>query len=496
MKHFFRNTSTRIAVIILTIAVIVGILLGCQALFDPHDNRIVEGVTIGGLDVGGMTRSQAREALQEAALETVLVQKLIVNLPEGALELSPSALQMELDIGTAVRTAFRVGRTEDGTVQELGLLPYLTLDREAIRTALQTYADTYDTDLVQPSYAMEGALPDLSTAVPMEEIPCQTLQITLGIPTAHLDVEAAYNQVLEAYDQAIGLCFQETYGITAEVPETALPDAPDLDAIYEAHFLPAVDDGLDLEAIQFVHGSYGYHFEKAAAQQAVQQAGYGETVTIPMECTMPEIFADSVYFRDVLGTCETPHNTNENRNTNLRLLCEALDGMILQPGQDFSYNEAVGERTAERGYKAAPAFSGDRLANAIGGGVCQGSSTLYNCVLLADLEVTNRVCHGGIITYLPLGLDATVNWGTTDFCFRNSANFPIQIQAEVSDGYVKMKILGTDEKDYYIQLQANSWRDGETVIRASSYKLKYDKETDELISRDRIAFSTYYTDIE
>jgi vancomycin resistance protein YoaR len=214
-----------------------------------------------------------------------------------------------------------------------------------------------------------------------------------------------------------------------------------------------------------------------------------------MVCFTPEIYGEGVYFRNLLGSCETKHNTNENRNTNLRILCEALNGKIIQPGEEFSYNECLGERTEEKGYKPAPAYSGSRLVDSVGGGVCQGSSTLYNCVLLADLEVVTRLCHGATVSYLPIGLDAAVNWGTTDFVFRNNWNFPVKIEAEVSDGYVKMKILGTDEKDYYIKMTSGYDDSHDGYITAVSYKNKYSKETDELISKEREAFSTYYTNI-
>lgn len=148
-----------------------------------------------------------------------------------------------------------------------------------------------------------------------------------------------------------------------------------------------VDDSLDMTEYRFVPGSYGYSFDLDVAKAALAQAKPGETVSVPMTFVEPEILGDAVYFRDVLGSCETKHSDNENRNTNLRLLCEALNGVVVQPGETFSYNDTLGERTAEKGYKPAPAYSGNRLTDAIGGGVCQGSSTLYNCVLLADLEV-------------------------------------------------------------------------------------------------------------
>ena len=98
-------------------------------------------------------------------------------------------------------------------------------------------------------------------------------------------------------------------------------------------------------------------------------------------------------------------------------------------------NDVLGERTVERGYKPAPAYSGNRLVNSPGGGVCQGSTTLYNCVLLADLEVVFRACHGAKVGYVPLGLDCAINYLTTDFQFKNNFHFPIQIRAGMEDGY-------------------------------------------------------------
>lgn len=478
--------------ILAALALITGIVFGCQALFDPNRNVIYDDVTIGGLDVGGMTRREAREALANAALETVLVENLIVELPKDSVVLNPYDLGMELDVREAVRIAFRYGRTEEELVADVDLLPYLTLNGESIREALQAYADTYDTDLTEHTYRMEGEMPELITLSAAADIPCQTLLVTLGLPDSHLDVEAAFSAVMQEYEQAIGYCQDGSYGVTVVVPDEKSPASPDVDDLYAEFLVEAVNDSLDMETYGFVNGSYGYHFDKEAAAEVIRSANYGETVSIPMECIEPEIKGEGVYFRDVLGFCDTKHNTNENRNNNLRLLCAALDGVILQPGEDFSYNETVGERTAERGYLPAPAYSGNRLVDSVGGGVCQGSSTLYNCVLLADLEVTHRLCHGASINYLPLGLDATVNWGTTDFCFRNSANFPIMLKAEVSDGYVRMKILGTDEKDYYVKLEARSWTEGK-ITYANSYMHKYSKETDELISTERIAHSVYYS---
>lgn len=469
------------------------LVLGLLALLTVSFlGKIADDVTIGGLDIGGMNRWQASRALKEAARETVLSQNLTLVLPEETISLTPEEMGLTLRSREAIRDAYRVGRKEDAAQSHLALTPYLDVNAEAIRARLTRYAQAHDTALTQPSYALTGSEPDLSTENAMETVSCQALALTVGLPTARLDVDAALAAALETLDRGISACREGAYTLALEVPESAVPDALDLASIAEAVCREPVNDSLDMEHYGFVHGSYGYTFDISQAEALLSQADYGQTVSLPMTLSAPEIQGDGVYFRDVLGACDTKHGANENRNNNLRLLCQALDGHIVEPGEEFSYNAVVGERTKERGYLPAPAYSGNRLTDSVGGGVCQGSSTLYNCVLLADLEVTSRACHGASISYLPLGLDAAVNWATTDFCFRNNWHFPVMLRAEVTEEYVKMQILGTDEKDYYLKLEAYSWEDGD-ITRATSYKRKFDKATDEDLGRERIAFSTYYS---
>ena len=479
--------------VLAALALGIGGFFGIRAVTDPLDNRMAEGVTIGGLDIAGMKKSEAKQALQAALDETLYTMALEVTLPDESFSLSPNVLQFEVDVSRAVNDAYAIGRKVFPEDTSLGLMPYLTMNDGPIHDALRYYSQTYDTDLTPAGFGISGSAPKLSTADFDPDAPCQTVTITKGQPDYHLDQEAVYALVMEAYDNAIAMA--DTYTVEFRYEATALPEEFDLDGFYAEHCTEAVDDSLDMQTYKLVNGSYGYAFDLEEAKKLLSLADYGESIELPMTCTAPEIIGDGVYFRDVLGTCETKHNTNENRNTNLRILCAALNGQIIQPGEEFSYNETLGERTEEKGYKPAPAYSGSRLVDAIGGGVCQGSSTLYNCVLLADLEVVTRLCHGATVSYLPIGLDAAVNWGTTDFVFRNNWNFPVKIEAEVSDGYVKMKILGTDEKDYYIKMTSGYDDSHDGYITAVSYKNKYDKETDELISKEREAFSTYYTNI-
>lgn len=491
-KPFLKSASGWICCTIIGLILLVCGYCGITAFLDPYDCRILEGVTVGGLDVGGMTKSEARSALTAALEDSLYSQPLSVQLPKGTISLTAESVDASVNVRDAVSAAYACGRDQAAEDLQFSLLPYLEVNEAGIRDTLSEYAANTDTELVQSQWTLEGTRPDLSTATFLESAEGQTLVITMGIPMVHLDTDQIYSEILSAYEQVISMCAAGSFSITPEVAAEAVPNLPDLEAIQSEISVPAADDSLDMETYAFVPGSYGYGFALEEAQSLVAEAAYGEVLRIPLTHTKPEILGDAVYFRDVLGHCETKHTDDENRNTNLRLLCQALDGVILQPGDEFSYNETVGERTEEKGYKPATAYSGKTMIKDIGGGVCQGSTTLYNCALLADLEILERVCHGAKVGYVPLGLDAAVNWNTkTDLRFKNNFNFPMMIKAEVSDGYVKMQLLGTDEKDYYIEMRCGQGEEGD-IIYAVSYKIKYDKETGEQISKEREANSTYY----
>ena len=486
---FFQSKRGKLILIGLVLSIALIVLI--SILTDPYDCRMAPDTYVGGLNLSGMTKKEAREALETGLNQHLLTQELVIRLPEETIRLAPDRVVQKTALDKAVKDAYRHGRKETPS-GEFSLLNYITPNEAAIRDALNQYATAHNTEYAPMEYRLEGAAPLLSTAAYQEDASAQTLSITLGIPEVKLDVDAMYAQILTVLEQAL-VSSDEEYQLTVDsIEPLTVPEEVDVEAIYAELAQVAVNDSLDMETYEFVAGSYGYGFDQEAAKAAVAAAKPGETVEIPMTLEAPEILGDQVYFRDELGHCETRHTNDENRNTNLRLLCEALDGLVLQPGEEFSYNVSVGERTPERGFKPANAYSGTRLVKDYGGGVCQGSTTLYNCALLADLEILERVCHGATVGYVPLGLDAAVNWNTkTDLRFRNNFHFPMMLKAEVSDGYVRMKILGTDEKDYYIEMKSGSSSEGD-VVYAVSYKCKYSKETGELLRKDVEARSSYY----
>lgn len=132
--------------------------------------------------------------------------------------------------------------------------------------------------------------------------------------------------------------------------------------------------------------------------------------------------------------------SNENRITNITLSADAINGKVVMPGDSFSFNDVVGQRTAEKGYKPAKVIVGDKFIDDFGGGVCQVSSTLYNAIMRSNIPYTERTHHTIMSTYVPMGMDATVDFGNIDYKFKNTLNYPIYIESVVQNKSITFNV--------------------------------------------------------
>jgi vancomycin resistance protein YoaR len=180
-------------------------------------------------------------------------------------------------------------------------------------------------------------------------------------------------------------------------------------------------------------------------EKAVTRPG-NNVIDIPVNNVSPALTSADIKrwrLNRVLGRYITNFNPRAvERTHNLKIASEALDNVIIYPGQNFSFNTWVGPRMADTGYKEAPVVYKGKLVPGIGGGVCQVSSTLYNAVLLANLKIAQRYNHSIPSAYVPLGRDATVVNGGLDFIFQNNLVTPILLTAEVGPAYLRVAVLG------------------------------------------------------
>lgn len=184
-----------------------------------------------------------------------------------------------------------------------------------------------------------------------------------------------------------------------------------------------------------------------------------EQYVIALKVLSPNVTTNQIgpeAFPDLLGTYSTTFSTrNVNRSTNIRLATQKINGTVIMPGETFSYNQVVGKRTVAAGFKSAAVYVGGEVTTGIGGGICQVSSTLYNSVLLANLEIVERYNHGFNPGYVPAGRDATVSWGGPDFKFKNSRNYPVKIIANVSGGTISIQIFGLkSDNEYEVEIES------------------------------------------
>lgn len=480
-------------------AVALACALGIPAvtrIMDPYNGQIVSDVSVGGVEIGGLTKGEAKKTLQATFGEQfsqktmeinfseagTVLEKLNIRYPANSLLISPEESHAKLDAAAAVKAAYALGRTDLDGSRSMSLLPYLGLDEAAIRSVADSYAQQLAQLYQDSSYTVQGTAPDVTNYD--ESTPCQTVTLFRGYPGIEIDADALYNEILEGYNTG---SFAVSYQGTVSAKK---PVSPDLEGLWEQTRLAPENPSVDLTSYQVIPGVHGYEFDLAEARQQFQNLAYGESTLISLHYTDPEIADEDAYFQDILGHCETPHGDNENRNGNLRKACGMLDGLVLQPGQELSYNEALGPRTKELGWLPAPAYSGTKLVDSPGGGICQVSSTLYLASVYSELTIVERRNHGYPVSYIPLGMDATVSWGFADLKIRNDSPMPVKIQAEESDGYVRISILGTETRDYNVEM---SYTVGGRYVR--TYMSKIDKETGEVISKEPYALSGYMDDI-
>ncbi|WP_338471971.1 VanW family protein [Niallia sp. XMNu-256] len=202
---------------------------------------------------------------------------------------------------------------------------------------------------------------------------------------------------------------------------------------------------------QVVSEKPGIQLNKQAFQKQIYSFFYqsnSSSITVPVRPIYPRV--DSELIENIrtklIGHYVTYFNSrNKERTHNIVLATQAINNHVIFPGETFSFNQTVGQRTKEKGYLPAPIIVKGELAEGIGGGICQVSSTLFNAIDRSGLDVINRFSHSKQVPYVPPGRDATVSWGGPDFTFKNQYNQPVLIRAKVYFGTMFVSIYSSED---------------------------------------------------
>ena len=425
-----------IAVVLVIVIVIFSVGFGIANL---SNDKILNGVVIANVDVSNMTKEEAIQAVNSVYAEST-ARTIILNYGDFSFEISSD------DIGFGytnaeelVEQGYEYGRNGNIFQNNMTVLKSYMNTENRIQTE-----EKIDFDKLK--MAVEDAIPEENIFVKDDyyEVSGDKLLLTKGVEGKKIDYTTLGDKVLEAL---------KTREMNVEIPVViSTPVSLDIDEVYARVHKEPIDasykEGATFEVINEVNG---LDFDKEEAKSLYIALKPGETAKVDLKVTEPKIkVADlgDVLFKTLIATYTSKYDiSDKNRVTNLEIAANRCNNTVLYPGDEFSYNKALGHRTTANGYKMGNSFAGGKVVQTIGGGICQVSSTLYNAVLRAGLTITHRTAHGMYVQYVPQSTDATVVDNAIDFKFRNDRKYPVKIVTTCENGVMTASIYGVKEVD-------------------------------------------------
>lgn len=370
-------------------------------------------------------------------LNDTVPQELILQYEEQKYRINLQELEVQFDIEGAIQKAYSIGRTQN-VVKDLW---------EYAKTLNDTV--NIEPNLLYEEEILNEMLRNLQEQLPKVQeydyfIENDELLINRGKSGVGLHLEELKNKILEnlrdrRFDEEIQI---PTYEI--------LPKEIDLQAIHSEIYQEPRDAYVTENPFEIHEQVIGRDFNVEEVQKNLDIIHKNEPYKIKLKFTNPNIFVkDLNIFPHQLSTFSTNYVNNPSRTTNLRIAASKINGTILMPGEKFSFNQVVGERTIAAGYKNAAIFVNGQVEDGLAGGICQISSTLYDAVIAANLQITERHNHSLLTSYLPGGKDATVVWGRYDFQFVNNREYPIKIEMTIQNGVATAAVYGIRSKEEY-----------------------------------------------
>ena len=458
---------------LIIIGVILAVLVAAYAALCAYANSLdtfYPNTTVNGVDVAGLTAEQAAERLrQEIPEETVEFYLPLTDETEDSesvpeevalYEETPAAVctyrelgvTEDLDYETSAQFAFDTTQGRDNFfVQGWRYLACLVGADGRLGVVLEPEEAVFQAKMKELSEQFSREAQDASYEVTEDAIQITKARNGLSVSASDLteSVQARWNGI--GNGEAVSIQVDSARILPAK-PLTAQEIYDDCSGVVK-------NASYDKETGAIVPEEAGADFDVAEAQQLLDAAEPGETVTVPAQVELPAVTAEEleqVLFRDVLGEARTHVGGTSARRSNVKLSAATINEYVMNSGDVFSYNEVVGQRTAARGYQAAPAYVQGETVDEIGGGICQTSSTLYLACLRSNLEITERYAHRYVPAYITAGMDATVSWGGPDYKFTNNSLYPIKIVTIYENNYLTVRILGTNVDGTSVKM-TNEW---------------------------------------
>lgn len=447
---FFNTTNTStssiisyIPLICISIVVVLFLIVFSTifAILNNKSNKILEGVSVNGIDLSGLTSDEATQKLSEE-FSKKLDAALTLNYNEYTCELIPSQdIDAKFDIDVAVKTAYSFGRSGNLIENNYEILATLIATKQI------------NINLLYDSQKLHNFVDNISVELPeLVEHPSYYVENNnLIIVNGHSGIELLQNETQKNIIYNVeNLLNDNSIDLSTH---TVSPNAIDINKIHTEVYSEPQNAYVVQDPFELNIGSFGTDFAITLDEAKNLLNEEKNEYVIPLKYIEPEIqvkdLGDDI-FAHTLGSFSSKYQeSNVNRSTNVKLASNKINSVILLPGEEFSYNKVVGKRTFENGFREASIYTSNGVTNGLGGGICQVSSTLYNAVLRANLEIVERRNHSYAVSYVPLGTDATVSYGSIDFRFKNNRKYPIKIISSSSNGVCSVSITGIKEDIEY-----------------------------------------------
>ena len=430
---------------IVIILFILFVLLMIFSIINNNDIKIKKGVSIEGIDVSELTKEEAKIKIQKELLNN-LGTEISFQYGEDLYPIALEQINVKYDLDSAVEKAYSVGRS--GTL----------INKNIETLKLKKKPINYTIDVSFDEIALDSCIIDISNKLP-EQVEQPSYYIDDGnviITSGKIGKAAQNDETKEIVTKALNeKSFKDTY---YDIPTyDRYPDEIDVDKIHNEVYREVKDAYYTVEPRMVYPEEVGIDFAESVDEIKKQiSAEKKDEYEVPLKYTPANITVNDLgaeAFPDKLGSFSTAYVNNANRTTNLRLAASKINGTVIMPGETFSYNTIVGERTIAAGYRNAAIYENGQVVDGLGGGICQVSSTLYNSALYSNLEIVERTNHMFLTTYVGGGRDATVAYGSLDFKFKNNRDYPIKIGATVEGGYCTVAIYGLrKDNDYDVEI--------------------------------------------
>jgi len=455
------------AVLIVSLAIIALLLLSASvfAYMTLQNDRTYKGVTVDGHDVSGLDRQAIQQLLETELSKPAEGMEITLKAGDSELKASFPELGVKYDVQGAAEAAYSIGRTGNVFVR---LYDIAKAGTKGVTVSVSQSFDQAKIDNFVTRFSVSKFQSVKENSLLIAD---NNVVIRSGNHGESIDRTETANLVKDMIESGKGGTIEPQVIITN-------PARFNVDDLYNQIVSEPANAGYKVENSQLVMvpHSMGRKIDKTALSNIVAEVEKSEDTesALPVTFTKPEITSDMVstlLFKDELASYSTTFSTatenGRNRKYNMGLAVAKIDGLILLPGEEFSYNKVVGPRDVEHGYKEAHVYMNGRVENGIGGGICQVSTTMYNAILKADLKVVERRNHSFTVGYVPLGQDATAYYGGTDFRFVNSTMWPIRLNAAVSGNKISFKLTGTNETTDKTVIISNK------VLSHTSHETKY-----------------------